>query len=186
MLKLTFTDSMPFFNHVVDQQAVTTYALQRMVDSIAFDSIKFKIYTPNCEEKLIQFQISRSGYLNVLSNFNNSDFKNFIRDYLTLNWETRGNYRDQKTSLLDRVNLIFAHEIDAKFKGQFPDNSTWYGYDSFIIFYDYLQECISGNEGVAHQLIEAIEPSKDYLNNSDKRKLVALIKKYKTEIEMNK
>ncbi len=102
-------------------------------------------------------------------------------DFLELNWNTKEKYDKKFMSLLDRTNMIFAREIDENYKDQFPNNSTWFGFDSFIVFGAYFEEIANEQKGIAHNLINSIESSDGYLK--DKVKLLLIIDKHAKRFE---
>jgi hypothetical protein len=181
-LRLTYIDSTPFYNPIVSKQAALIYTMQREPDTISFEKILFKIKLPNRENSVVEYSINRKEFYQIERIISHPQLKHFYKEFLELNWNSRENYREDYTSLLDRTNMIFAHEIDKNFKEQIAENSTWYGFDSFIVFHNYFIEVENNQIGISTKLVESIQSSEDYLTESDKQKLVKIIEKHTERI----
>lgn len=177
-LIFTYIDSTPFFNPVASKQATLIYTMQREPDSIDYKKLTIKIKMPNRENSVIEYSMTKPEFQQLERNINNPKLKPFYKEFLELNWNSRNNYMEKYMSLLDRTNMIFAHEIDKNYKEQIPNNSTWYGFDSFTVFEQYFGEIEHGKNGIATKLIESINKSDKYLIESDKITLLGLIKKH--------
>lgn len=71
--------------------------------------------------------------------------------------------------------MLFAHEIEDHFKDEFPDNSIWFGYSSFRIFGLFIEECLTGRQGVGHELVRSISGKTKYLYEEDIESILSLL-----------
>ena len=177
-LKFTYIDSTPFYNPIASKQATLIYTMQREPDTIDYEKLTIKIKMPNRENSVIEYSMTKPEFQQLERNISNPKLKPFYKEFLELNWNSRNNYMEKYMSLLDRTNMIFAHKIDKNYKEQIPNNSTWYGYDSFTVFEQYFGEVEREKKGIATKLIESISESDKYLTESDKITLLELIKKH--------
>ena len=179
ILEFTFVDSMPFYNAVMSNQAVFIYALQSPIPQSQFDSVVFLIRMPKRENPKVRVAMGTAQFTGLVKNFTNPQFKDFLKEILRLNYNTSNRYKAKYSSILDGLNMIFAAEIESKYKDQFPNNSTFFGYNSFLIFGKYFSEVNSGTKGIGHKLIDSIKDSKENLiTEYDKMNLNKVIKKY--------
>ena len=176
---INLVDSTPFLNTTYLQQYTSIHILQSEPHLYDCNAIKIKVVLPNRDGEPIEYEITPEDYNFLLEYFSDVDFKSFIREYILLNYEAQDNYYGEMTTLIDRVNMIFAHEIDKNYPDLFQNNSTWFGYDSFDVFRLYFVECTQGKEDVGHDLINSINDKTDYLKEGDILKLQKLIEKYK-------
>lgn len=177
-LILTFVDSMPIYNAIMSNQAVFVYAMQMEKPSADYDSILFSIKMPNRDKPLVKFSMSLMQFREMEQSFSNYEFKQFLKDILKLNYTSRNRYSNNATTMLDGLNMIFAQKIESSFKEQIPNNSTWFGFNSYVAFGMYFSEISSGKVGIGHELINAIYLSKDRLNEYDKKVVLEIIKKH--------
>ena len=177
-LKLTFIDSMSLYNAVSSNQAVFMYAMQMEKPIGNYDTILFHIKMPNRENPLIEFPMSIVQYNEMEKSFGNYQFKQFLKELLKLNYSSKDRYSNKASTLLDGLNMIFAQKIDSSFSKQVPNNSTLFGYNSFVIFGMYFNEVAVGKPGIGHELIKAIPHSQKRLNEFDKKTVMELILKH--------
>ena len=133
---------------------------------------------PNRENTVIEYSLTKSEFEKTQKKFSDSKYKAFLLDLLKLNWNSKKHYDKKFMSLLDRTNMIFAHEIDKNYKDLFTNNSTWFGFDSFTVFGAYFEEVVHEKKGIAHNLINSIKSSEGYLTEKDKTKLLQIIDKH--------
>lgn len=183
--RLKMIDSTPFVNPVVINQYTALHALQAEPNMREFDTIIMEIEMPNRPDENVTFNLTNDQFQIIVLKYSNQMFKEFVRELLTLNNLTANKYRENWQSLLDRLNMVFGNQIELNFKEQFPDNSTWFGYNAFEIFGQYFQECSTGTDGVGHALIDSIEGKTKYLFEEDIKSINSLIGKYKRKIEEN-
>lgn len=182
-LKFVYIDSTPFYNPVTSRQAILLYTIQREPDTIVYEKLTIKIKMPNRANSVIEYSMSKPEFQKLERNINNPILKPFYKEFLELNWDSRKNYEDRFMSLLDRTNMIFADKIEERYKEQIPNNSIWFGYDSFSVFEQYFKDIQSGKSGIAKELVESIESSTKYLVESDRKMLSDIIKKHTERIK---
>jgi len=183
--RLIMIDSTPFVNPVVIDQYTVIHTLQAEPNIREFDTISVEIQMPNRADGNVSFNVTNEQFKIVVLKNSNQLFKEFLRELLTLNNETAHKYSENWQSILDRLNMIFGNHIELQYKEQFPENSTWFGYNSFEIFGLFFQEFSMGKEGVGHKLINSIEGKTKYLFEEDIKSINSLIDRYKRKIEKN-
>ena len=183
--RLSLIDSTPFANPVLIDQYTGIHALQAEPNFLEFETMTIEIQMPNRPDGNVSFDLTNNQFQFIVLKYSNQLFKEYVRELLTLNNSTAHKYRENWQSLLDRLNMIFGNQIELKYKEQFPENSTWYGYNSFEIFGLFFQEVSMGKEGVGHKLINSIEGKNKYLFEEDIKSINSLIDKYKKKIEEN-
>lgn len=177
-LKLSFIDSLPMYNPITSNQAVFIYAMQMFKPVGNFDTILYQIKMPNREVSIVEFPMSMVQYKEMESSFSNYQFKQFLKELLKLNYSSRKRYANKNTTLMDGLNMIFAQKIDSSFSEVIPNNSAWFGYNSFIVFGMYFNEVSIGKPGIGHELIKAISVSEKRLNEYDKKTVMEMIQKH--------
>ena len=182
LFDLVLTDSTGHYNPVFADQYLTIHSLQSTFDPDQFDTLRLTVHMPNRSGGGYGLEFSSERYRTAAAGFSNQIFKDLIRDFLALDMATAYKYRERKTSLIDRTNMIFGHEIDDHFKDEFPDNSIWFGYSSFRIFGLYIEECYSGKQGVAHELVRSIRGKTKYLLEEDIESLLLLLGSYEKRV----
>ena len=185
-LVLNLIDSAQFHNPTVFIQALNWYTYQISCMDLAFDSLRINYSMPIRDSipNVHTNQVNRDYVNRIHSNLNNTLFADFQEDLFKLNWETKSNYVQQQSSLMDRINALFARNIDTSaYKNQFPNNDTWFGIDCFKVFELYFYECLNQERSTGHQIIEHINKSTKYFNERDREDLVSLIEKYSLKVE---
>jgi hypothetical protein len=184
---LLLTDSTPYYNPVVVEQYIAIHSLQSepMLNGSGFDFLNVEIRMPSRSDGGLKFEMTDEQFMSIFKGYSNQIFRNFIRDLLVLNNKTSHKYRDNWTTLLDRLNMLFGEEINEKYGELFPENSTWNGYNSFRIFGIFLEECLSSRQGVGHNLIHSINGKTKYVFQEDIESVNALIIEYENQIKNN-
>lgn len=177
---INIVDSTAYLNNAYIEQYGTIHILQSAPHNYEFNEIILTVEMPNRKGEPIIHVFNQYQYDLMFGFIEDVDFKAFILEFITLNYEVRGKYYENMSTLIDRVNMICASEIDKHFPEYFPDNSTWFGYNSFKIFYQYFAECLNNEEGMYHKIIAGIEEDENFLENEDKAALLVLLEKYKT------
>lgn len=178
-LILYFTDSLPFFNPIINGQAVAIKSAQLEIKDELFDKVVINNHMPLRKDGDIQGSFTKIDYDKIMGVYFRPELYDFYNELLQLNWETKDNYSKTFMTLLDRINMTFQKTIKAKYKNDFPNGSDWYGYNSFIVFNKYYDEIEKNEIGVAHEVINSIYENPDpYIIEIDKKKLIDLIEKY--------
>lgn len=178
-LILYFTDSLPFFNPIINGQAVAIKCAQLDNKNESFDKVLINNHMPLREDGDIQGSFSKSDYDKIMGVYFRPELYDFYDDLLHLNWSTKDNYSKNFMTLLDRINMTFQKSIKANYATDFPNGSDWYGFNSFIVFNKYYDELKDNEIGAAHKVINSIYENPDpYISEIDKKKLIDLIGKH--------
>ena len=189
-LLVIITDETPMSIETLQKQTIYYTLTQLDIGQYNKDTINVLIKMPNRENSSANFQTSLKYYTGIAKKLNLPVYKSFLKEFFKLNWETRLHYLEKTSCLLDRTNLEFARIIDENYKDSFPNNSTWWGFDSFVIFELYFSETVNNNQGIAHQIIEKLKTSSKFIMAEDSKEFVKLMDKYaikmKEEYSANK
>jgi len=176
-LFIEVTDSKPYFNSTEFEQMVFCYSYQLHIPNASYDSIIFKMNMPNRPDGGFESVIPAQFAIDMRKKLSNTIFENFLYDLLILNLETQNDYSEY-TSLLFSINTFFSKQIDLYYPEEYPNNSTWYGYNSFNIFEQYFIGIYTNEQNTAISLIDSLYTSKNYLNENDVLLIKELIKNY--------
>lgn len=163
---IRLTDTKPYLDPTIYNEALRWYSSQFYFEDIYFDSMRIEIRMPNRDTSTITNIWPRSLVRSLNLSVAHTFFGQFLKDYLEL-------------GVLEEVNHSFSEEIEKSFPEQFPNNSFLWGYDSFEILELYFRECYENKPGVGHKLVEELKNS-DYLKDWQKTKLIDLISHYET------
>ncbi len=178
-LILNFTDSSIYFNPIVAAQIgnYTTYEL-KLLEEYSYDSILFNFNTPLRDDKIVGIKFSSTDLLKYQEKFNNNEFKKFTRKLFELNYKSHNLYYKDATTLLDRLNSFFAREIHFLYEGNIDAQELFFGYDSFIIFNNYFNECKKYEESEVTYFVNQLKTDTLFVKSEIKQKLFNLINEY--------
>lgn len=174
------TDSKPYYNSTEFEQMAFWYSYQLYVPNFSLDSIKFIINMPNRPSGDFEYVIHSQFAIKMQKKINNTIFENFLDDLLIVNLSSLENYK-KYTSLLSWINRFFSKQIDKHYLEEYPDNSTWDGYNSFNIFEKHFSGVYLGEYNSANSMIDSLFSSDGFIHPDDIIIVKELIRKYELE-----
>lgn len=177
VIEVHVTDSLPYFNPVMNGQAFAVICEQITVRSYDFDFFDFYVHMPMREEGGVGGRFSAEEFNKLQSIYIDESLGDFYTELLQLNWDTHEKYVDIYSTFLDRVNMVFQNKIREEYPREFPGGFDWYGYNCFIIFNEYLLG--SGRRNAEPVVFSLWEDDNQTFDVIDLERLFEILAKYK-------
>lgn len=178
-LKLYFTDSSIYFNHIIAGQ-VSQFMVNKyqFIENRNSEKFSFIISTPLREEKEVIITLPLKNFKNIQEKFQNPVFADFIVELFKLNEKYQELYDKDKSSLLDKINSFFALAVHDKHKSETEEFKYFFGYDSYDIFIQYFNDCKNQNKSEATELVNLLFDDTLFIKPEIRPELNKLINKY--------
>jgi hypothetical protein len=178
-LALYYTDSSIYFNPIIAEQLgqFTAHQLNLPIDN-TYDSIFFMFNTPVREVKIAGLIFPTSDFLKTREKFNNKEFESFINSLFELNKKYYYLYHEDATSLIDRLNSFFAREIHILHKDKVDSQQLFFGFDSFVIFYYFFNDCKNSSQSEATYFVNNLKYDTLFIKSEIKPELINLINEH--------
>lgn len=182
-VRLVLTDTTDVYGPTIVDQYMTIYVWQIQANPLDIDEIRVTVQLPKREDGDISHTIGTYDFKRLNKMFRNKVEEDFIMELLELNMQATAQSEKNFLTFLDKLNMSFAQVIEANYKREFPNNSTWWGFNSFEVFRAYLEEHYLGEEDLAHQILEKLKDSPEkYISEEEERLLFELLAKYEAKV----
>ncbi|RKD86399.1 hypothetical protein [Mangrovibacterium diazotrophicum] len=178
-IKIYFTDSSTYFNHIIAGQ-VGQYVIYKykLIENKNSEKISLIFSTPLRDEKEAGISLSMNDFKVAQTKFENPVFADFVKELFKLNKKYQELYNKEKSSLLDRINSFFGRAVHEKYKDKIGDYDYFFGYDSYDVFIQYFKDCKSQNKSEATEFVDMLSNDTLYIKSESQPELERLIQKY--------